>query len=208
MLGYDRAITHAEPGTTRDYIDDRIELKGLYIWLYDTAGFLKKATGPDIAAQERSLALLDQADLVLLVFDGSEPMNEEDLSLFNLTKNKDRVLIVNKIDKNIRLSESSILSDSIKLSAKIGKNLDILKETIKHKLIRHPVKKQVVLTRQRHVDALSEVEKYLKNGTKKPSPELLAFELYSALEVIGELTGKVLRKDILEKIFNEFCIGK
>lgn len=208
VLGYDRAITHPEPGTTRDYIEDRIELQGLYIWLYDTAGFLKQATGPDIDAQERSMKILEQADLVLLVFDGSEPMNEEDLSLYNLTKNKERILIVNKIDKNIKLSESSILSDSIKLSAKTGENLDTLKDNIKENLIKDPLKKKILLTKQRHVDALSEVKKYLENGMSKSSPELLAFELHSALDIIGELTGKVLRKDILDKIFNEFCIGK
>ncbi|MGB3341954.1 MAG: tRNA uridine-5-carboxymethylaminomethyl(34) synthesis GTPase MnmE [bacterium] len=208
IIGYDRAITHEDPGTTRDYIDDRIELQGLYIWLYDTAGFLNKTTGPDVMAQERSLSLLNQTDLVLLVFDGSEPLNEQDLSLYNLTKDKTRILVVNKIDKNMKLSESTILSDSIKVSAKTGENLDILKDNINKNLIKIPLKNQIILTRQRHVDALSQVKKYLKKGMNTSLPELLAFELHSALDIIGELTGKVLRKDILEKIFNEFCIGK
>ncbi len=208
IIGYDRAITHEEPGTTRDYIEDRIEVHGLYVWLYDTAGFLKKAMGSDLIAQERSLELLNQADLVLLVFDGSEPMNEQDLSLYNFTKNKDRILIVNKIDKNIKLSESTILSDSIKLSAKTGENLNTLKEDIKKKLVTIPLKKQTILSNQRHIDALVQIKEYLKKGMNTPSPELLAFELHSALDVVGELTGRILRKDILERIFNEFCVGK
>jgi len=208
IVGYDRAITHEEPGTTRDYIDDRIELQGLYIWLYDTAGFLNRATGPDIVAQEKSQELLNQADLVLLVFDGSEPMNEQDISLYNLTKDRNRILIVNKIDKNVKLSESKILSDSIKISAKTGENLNILKNDISKKLIKQPLKKQIILTKQRHIDGLQQIKEYLRKGMKTSSSELLAFELHSALDIIGELTGKVLRSDILDKIFNEFCIGK
>ena len=70
------------------------------------------------------------------------------------------------------------------------------------------LKKQVILTRQRHVDTLFQAKEYLKKGKTTSSPELLSFELHSALDVVGELTGRVLRKDILEKIFNEFCIGK
>ena len=208
MIGFDRAITHEEPGTTRDYIDACIELHGLYIWLYDTAGFFDKATGSNIIAQQRTLKLLDQADLVLLVFDGSEPINEQDISLYSLTKEKNRVLVVNKIDMNVRLNESTILSDSIKLSAKTGENLDMLTKCINEKLIRTSMPKQVFLTKQRHVDALKKVKDYLEKGMSAVSPELVAFELHSALETIGELTGKVMRKDILEKIFNEFCIGK
>lgn len=208
IIGYDRAIIHEEPGTTRDYIDDRIELGGLYIWLYDTAGFFNKGFGPDNIAQERSLKLLNQADLILLVFDGSEPMNEQDISLYDKTKDKDRILVVNKIDKNVKLSESSILSDSIKISAKTGENIHVLKDNINMKFIKKPLLKNIVLTKQRHIEALLRVKEYLTKGLKITSPELLAFELHSALEVIGELTGKILRKDILDKIFNDFCIGK
>ncbi len=208
ILGYDRAIIHEKPGTTRDYIDDSIELDGLYIRLYDTAGFLDRATGSDVIAQQRSLELLNQADLVVLVFDGSEPLNEQDIFLYNLGEKEDRILVVNKIDMNIRLNESSILSDSIKLSAKTGENIDVLTRCINEKLNHTPMPGQVLLTRQRHIDALTKVKDCLEKGVTALSSELVAFELHSALEIVGELTGKVMRKDILEKIFNQFCIGK
>jgi len=118
LVGYDRAIIHEEPGTTRDYIEDRIEVSGLYLCLFDTAGIFNTAAGPDKIAQDRTISLVEQADLILLMFDGSEPMNEEDLYLYNLTKDKDKILIVNKIDINMLLNESEILCDSIKISAK------------------------------------------------------------------------------------------
>lgn len=208
LVGYDRAIIHEEPGTTRDYIEDRIEVSGLYLCLFDTAGIFNTAAGPDKIAQDRTISLVEQSDLILLMFDGSEPMNEEDLYLYNLTKDKDKILIVNKIDINIRLNESEILCDSIKISAKTGKNIDLLIQNIKSKLLPKFDNKQILLTRQRHIDALKNAKEYFIRAQKAYSPETIAFELHAALDVIGELTGKVMRKEILDRIFEEFCIGK
>lgn len=208
LVGYDRAIIHEEPGTTRDYIEDRIEVSGLYLCLFDTAGIFNTAAGPDKIAQDRTISLVEQSDLILLMFDGSEPMNEEDLYLYNLTKDKDKILIVNKIDINIRLNESEILCDSIKMSAKTGKNIDLLIQNIKSKLLPKFDNKQILLTRQRHIDALKNAKEYFIRAQKAYSPETIAFELHAALDVIGELTGKVMRKEILDRIFEEFCIGK
>ncbi|MEE8596515.1 MAG: tRNA uridine-5-carboxymethylaminomethyl(34) synthesis GTPase MnmE [bacterium] len=208
LVGYDRAIIHEEPGTTRDYIEDRIEVSGLYLCLFDTAGIFNTAAGPDKIAQDRTISLVEQSDLILLMFDGSEPMNEEDLYLYNLTKDKDKILIVNKIDINMLLNESEILCDSIKISAKTGKNIDLLIQNIKSKLLPKFDNKQILLTRQRHIDALKNAKEYFIRAQKAYSPETIAFELHAALDVIGELTGKVMRKEILYRIFEEFCIGK
>ncbi len=208
LVGYDRAIIHEEPGTTRDYIEDRIEVSGLYLCLFDTAGIFNTAAGPDKIAQDRTISLVEQSDLILLMFDGSEPMNEEDLYLYNLTKDKDKILIVNKIDINILLNESEILCDSLKISAKTGKNIDLLIQNIKSKLLPKFDHKQILLTRQRHIDALKNAKEYFIRAQKAYSPETIAFELHAALDVIGELTGKVMRKEILYRIFEEFCIGK
>ncbi len=208
LVGYDRAIIHEKPGTTRDYIEDRIEVSGLYLYLFDTAGIFNTAAGPDKIAQDRTIILVEQADLILLMFDGSEPMNEEDLYLYNLTKDKNKVLIVNKIDLNIRLNEGEILCDSIKLSAKTGKNIDLLIQNIRSKLMPKFGLQHILLTRQRHIYAIIKVKDYLVRSQNAHSPETIAFELHSALDVIGELTGKVMRKEILDRIFEEFCIGK
>ncbi len=208
MLGYDRAIIHEEPGTTRDYIEDHMDFAGLHVWLIDTAGFLNKAQGSDRIAQDKALHLVKESDLILLMFDGGEAMNEEDIFLYNLTKDKNRLLVVNKIDLNLRLDESSILSDSIKLSAKTGMHMDMLMEKIKTLLVPQLKTNQALLTRQRHIDAVERVRNYVIKSQQAPSPETTAFELHAALQVVGELTGQVMRKDILDKIFEEFCIGK
>jgi tRNA modification GTPase len=208
ILGYDRAIIHEEPGTTRDYIEDHMDFAGLHVWLVDTAGFLNKAQGSDRLAQDKALQLVKKADLILLMFDGGEAMNEEDIFLHNLTKDKKRLLVVNKIDLNLRLDESSILSDSTKLSAKTGMHMDSLMEKMKALLVPQLKTNQALLTRQRHIDAVERVRDYVVKSQQAPSPETTAFELHAALQVVGELTGQVMRKDILDKIFEEFCIGK
>lgn len=208
ILGYDRALIHEAPGTTRDYIEDHINFAGLHIWLIDTAGFLNKAQGPDRLAQDQALKLVEEADLILLMFDGTEAINEEDIFLFNLTKQKTRLLIVNKIDLNLNLDESSILSDSVKLSAKNGMHIDLLMRKMKSVLAPQLKSNQALLTRQRHIHAVERVRGYVIKSLSAPSPETMAFELHAALQVVGELTGQVMRKDILDKIFEEFCIGK
>ncbi|MEO0106662.1 MAG: tRNA uridine-5-carboxymethylaminomethyl(34) synthesis GTPase MnmE [candidate division WOR-3 bacterium] len=208
ILGYERAIIHETPGTTRDFIEEEIEIEGILIRLIDTAGIFNYATGPDEIAAKRSLELLRNADLVLLVFDASEPMNEQDTSLYNLTRDLNKIFIINKIDLNLKLQESEILSDAIKLSAKTGENIDLLKKHLREHLLPVSVKENGLIIRQRHIDTLRRLSCCLQNVRENYSIETIAFELHTALDIIGELTGSVLREDILNKIFEEFCIGK
>jgi tRNA modification GTPase len=208
LVGHDRAIVHEQPGTTRDYLEEGLQIGGLYVFLYDTAGILSKPTGPDKIAQQRTRSLVQNADLILLLFDGSEPMNEEDVYLYNLVKSKSKLLIVNKIDLNVRLSNELILSDSIKISAKTGKNIDALEENIRRSLLPDVIREDVLITRHRHIDALTRARRCLVDAKNAPTMETMAYELHSALDEMGELTGKVLRKEILDRIFEEFCVGK
>ena len=209
LLGYDRAIVHETPGTTRDYLEEGIEIKGLFVRLVDTAGFLLGETSAiDKLSIDRTMAIIGQADLILLVFDGSEPLNEHDIQLYNQVKDRKKMLIINKIDLNIQLKERDILADSIKLSAKTGDNLDSLKDSIRGFLKPNTDNKNILLTRHRHIRALREVRQCLITAVDNNTLETVAFELHAALDLIAELTGKVLRKEILDKIFAEFCIGK
>lgn len=216
LLGYERAIVHQTPGTTRDYIEEGVEIRGLFLRLTDTAGVTNTAEMPDIdkLSIDRTLQVLDQADLVLMVFDGSEPLNEHDIQLYNLVKDRSKILVINKIDLNIKLRESDILTDSVKLSAKTGDNLDQLRDAIRKHLSANKdaepgLRKDLMLTRHRHIRALKEARKCLLGVIENNAPDTVAFELHSTLEIIGELTGqRIMRKEILDKIFEEFCIGK
>jgi tRNA modification GTPase len=208
LLGYERTIVHEIPGTTRDYIEEEVEIEGILTRLIDTAGIFINDSGPDGVASKRSEELIQTADLILLVFDGAEPMNEQDTYLYNLVRNHNNILIINKIDLNIALKQSEILGDAIKISAKNGDNIEILKKTIKEHLFPQQYDEDILLTRIRHIEAVRELNKCLGNAQESRTPETIAFELHNALDIIGELTGKVFREDILNRIFEEFCIGK
>jgi tRNA modification GTPase len=208
LVGYERAIVHEKPGTTRDFIEEDVQIGDILALLYDTAGILSKATGPDEIAQQRTKALIHDADLILMMFDGSEPMNEEDIFLYNLVKHKPKLLIVNKIDLNVRLSNESILSDSIKISARTGKNIGILQDAVRSTLLPETSTGDILITRHRHIDALNRARRCLIEAKNAPTIETMAYEMHCALNEIGELTGQTLRKEILDRIFEEFCIGK
>ncbi len=208
LVGHERAIVHEKPGTTRDFLEESMQIGDIHVLLYDTAGVFNKATGPDEIAQQRTKVLIQNADLILMMFDGSEPMNEEDIHLYNLVKNRPKLLIVNKIDLNVRLSNETILSDSIKISAITGKNIDTLEDGIKRSLVPDDLTHDVLITRHRHIDALTRARKCLVDAKSAPTIETMAYEMHCALNEIGELTGHVLRKEILDRIFEEFCIGK
>ena len=209
LVGYDRALIHHEPGTTRDYLEEKIEISGLLIRLFDTAGLLNKPHGPDEIAQDRSRQLIEQADLILLMFDGSEPMNEQDVYLYDLTREKRSIAIVNKVDLNVQLVESTMLSDSLKLSAKTGKNIESLIAKIKSVLIPEllPADRPLI-TKQRHMQIFQRVYECIQRSIHSSSPEVIAFEAKEALQHLGSLTGETLGTDVLDRIFDEFCIGK
>jgi tRNA modification GTPase len=208
LVGHDRAIVHETPGTTRDYLEESIQIGGVHVRLFDTAGLFSTGAGPDEIAQQRTRSLIDNADLILLMFDGSESMNERDVHLYDLVKHKPRFLIVNKIDLNVKLVNEQILSDSIKISAKTGKNVDSLLEHIKNALLPAKLQDSVLITRHRHIDALTRVRRCLVDAKNAPTAETQAYELHCALNPVGELTGQILRKEILDRIFEEFCVGK
>jgi tRNA modification GTPase len=196
------------PGTTRDYIDDCVELGGYLLRIFDTAGVLNKPAGPDRMAQERTLKLFEHSDLVILIFDGSEPMNEQDIYLYSLTKDVSKLFVVNKVDLNLKLNSSEILSDSVKISAKTGQNIKTLIKRIISSLIPRKNTDDAILTRHRHIQIVQSVRSFLNDACTAFTPDTMAFELNSALHTLGELTGQVIKKDILDRIFEEFCIGK
>lgn len=208
LLGHDRAIVHEQRGTTRDFLEESVQVGGIHVRLFDTAGIFSTGSGPDEIAQQRTRSLIDNADLILLMFDGSEPMNEEDVHLYDLVKFKQKLLIVNKIDLNVKLVNEQILSDSTKISAKTGKNVEGLLDRIKCTLLPDKSRNDVLITRHRHIDALTKARRCLVDAKNAPTTETTAYELHCALNDVGELTGQILRKEILDRIFEEFCIGK
>jgi tRNA modification GTPase len=222
LLEHDRAIVTEIPGTTRDVIEEYLNINGVPVRIMDTAG-IREVT--DIAEREgvkRSIAAMQDADMVLLLLDGSEVLHETDMELIEKSKSKNTILVINKTDLPQKvgaglkpaLAKSSI-GDSpiVRISAKQGTGLDELRNRITESIIAsHAEAGAHIVTNIRHAraleKALSSMDSFIRELAKRIFPEFLSIELREALDAIGEIIGATTPDDILNRIFSNFCIGK
>jgi tRNA modification GTPase len=213
LLEHDRAIVTEIPGTTRDVIEDYLNIQGMPVKIMDTAGI---RTVEDIAEQEgvrRSLRTMEEADLVLLVLDGSQPLHYTDEELIEKSNPQKTVFVVNKIDLPQKIRLNSITGRTVRISAKKGTGLDKLKDMIIDTALGGYADCSTdIVTNTRHVHALeralSSIQSFMTGISRRIPPEFLAVELREALDAIGEILGITTTDDILNKIFSSFCIGK
>ena len=210
-----RAIVSAIPGTTRDLLEQVIEMDGMPLEITDTAGIRDGKDEIEIEGVRRALAAQQQADLILLVIDDAEVTDEEAARLLQRTADGVAVCLVrNKIDLSGR-GPGNIGGDighGVALSALTGDGMAALAEQIKqHAGFRHS-EDSPFIARQRHLDALQRAAHCLDTGiqqfTTHPAAELLAEELSACQRTLGEITGEVTSDDLLGLIFASFCIGK
>ena len=218
LLNENRAIVSDIPGTTRDTIEEVINIDGILFRLIDTAGIRQHTSDViETAGVERSLEKMKQADLVLYLFDVSDEKSE----IRNQRSEMDRqqlnyLFIGNKIDN---ADESSLkekfafLNEAIFISAKKNLHTEILKERMVDTVLKGKITTEdTIVTNARHYHALKEAERSLmdiKNGLdKKLSGDLLALDIRRCLQYLSEITGDVSNEDMLDYIFSKFCIGK
>ncbi len=213
LLGKDRAIVTEIAGTTRDLLEDNLLLGGLHFKLVDTAGIRDTEERIEQEGIKRSRKAMDQADLILLVLDGSKPLCKEALSLLQLAPKNKTLVVWNKIDLS-SASKQEIDLPSIALSALTGEGLLSLKELIQTQIWKKgpPNKEEIILTNLRHKEALdnslsflTSVIKGLEEGT---SPEFLSFDIRKCLFELGTILGLNISEEILSAIFSKFCVGK
>jgi tRNA modification GTPase len=219
LLKQDRAIVTPIPGTTRDVISEFANFKGIPVRLVDTAGYRISKDTIELEGIKRTKIEMSEADLLLLVVDTSEEIDEEDLELKRQMKQAEYVTVFNKIDiaspDLIRKNERKVKEKSmLKVSALTGDGLERLKETIvsTSRVLQKDRTQSVLISSLRHKDALTRAKRSLvlaKDSLKKGlSPEFVAVDVMGSLGAIGEVVGKTVTDDILNKIFSEFCIGK
>jgi len=221
LAGRKKAIVTDIPGTTRDLITETINVNGLCIHLTDTAGLRK----PQDTLEKEGIDLvwekLEQADIIVILLDGSKPLTDEDRTI--LKQNKDRgckiLIAANKSDLTAAWRPDQISDDLlqginlINISAKFGDGLDALKQALTDLPgINDISSDRDIITQLRHKLSLEKAlanlvaaEECLNTGH---SLECAAFELREALDALDEITGKKIQDDILHKIFSSFCIGK
>jgi tRNA modification GTPase len=209
LSGRQRAIVSSEPGTTRDLIEDGIVLDGININLIDTAGF--RDDPGEIEQQGIRLAenAVRNADLVLHIRDSSKLLGDD---LLHFLDDTNRVLTVwNKIDLNEENEERERTENEVFVSAKTGAGIESLGSIIRKTAIGEQDESNLFLARQRHLESLQRALKHIdgaKYHTAIGMGELVAEELRSAHQALGEITGEVSSDDLLGKIFSSFCIGK
>ena len=220
LLGEKRAIVTAMPGTTRDFIEEIIPIKGVPVRLTDTAGIRE----PQNIIEKEGVNLvwekLSQADVVIVVIDGSERLTREDIEIIEKCKAKKFFLVINKadlphvIDKKELASLAPDVMPPIWISAKHGEGIPALKDAI-HSLALNGADCSHTLTivsNIRHKMAIEKTRDLLSKARdgilQGLSPEFPAFDIRQALESLGEIAGETVTEEVLDRIFATFCIGK
>jgi len=218
LLRENRAIVTAIPGTTRDTLEEMAEIRGLPLRLIDTAGIRNTADEVEREGIHRARRAMDQAELVLLVLDGSEPLQPEDEALLAGMRPGAALAVVNKRDLmpaaeppwRPRLGNLPWVA----LSARSGEGLGALEDWVHHWALweERPLLEDAVITNLRQQQAAAaalEAVRAVKRGLEQRlGDELLAVDLQRSLQALGDIVGETTADDLLNRIFAEFCIGK
>jgi tRNA modification GTPase len=218
LVNSDRAIVTDIPGTTRDSLSETISIQGVPVLLTDTAGLRVSEDIIESLGVERTRRIIADADLVIVVIDGSQLLMSEDLEILNDITNSPHIIAVNKCDLASFKQNELVLGDEkataiISISAKTGAGLDSLRTAILEPYAAYDTSYTgLFITNARHFDLLQRVTTALRSSLnlleEKASEELVLVGLYDALRFLGEITGESTPDDILSQIFATFCIGK
>lgn len=209
-----RAIVTDIAGTTRDTIEERVNLDGVPLKLIDTAGIRETDDVVEKIGVERSKQSILEADILFVMLDANSGITDEDKEILNETKDKNRIIIVNKTD--IKELDVSQIKDEIKLSisAKTGEGINDLSKVLKDKYnigeLSKPKTPIITNARQKRAlsladDALSRAISVMKLGEPQ---DLASLDIYEAADFLGEITGQTVSEDIVSSIFHDFCVGK
>ncbi|MCD6407493.1 GTP-binding protein [bacterium] len=219
LLNEERAIVTEIPGTTRDILQETINIKGIPVKIIDTAGIRKARGKIEKMGVEKAIEWMGKAEMNILVLDGSEKLKEEDRKLMEKVKRRIYLIVINKIDLPVKIEinylEKIFPSEKIvKISAKEGTGIEKMKDKI-YNLIQQGYGKAgsgEFYLNLREEQLLKKIENALENALtslkKGYSVEMVAEDLRQAVNHIDYLTGRKYSEEILEKIFSNFCIGK
>lgn len=219
LLHEDKAIVTDVAGTTRDVIEEYVNIRDVPLKLIDTAGIHETQDKVEKIGVERSRRAIGQADLVMILLNASEPLTVEDRQLLELTKDKKRLVILNKTDlpQKIEMAEvKQIVAAEELLSTSVLKNdgLDELEERIAKMFFNGIENSQttVMLTNSRHIALLHQAKDSLQavlDGIEAGMPvDLCQIDMTNAWDVLGEITGDSYQDELLDQLFSQFCLGK
>ena len=214
LVGMERTIVTAVPGTTRDVISESVSLGGIPLRFFDTAGLRESEEIVERIGIERTVETLSEADLVLFVLDGSAPVDDLDRNVLAKVEKTPHITIINKCDLP-QASASVLPGDSrlVRISAKTGEGFQHLEDAIRVFLgIMPEGVSSAIITNARQCESISAAILALDKGRSSllagTPHEMILLDAYEALSQLNELTGEVVTEDILGRIFSTFCVGK
>jgi len=218
LAGYDRAIVTDIPGTTRDTVEEKIRLGGYVLRLIDTAGIRDTGDKVERIGVERSFQAAEQAEIVLLVVDGSRETEEEDRKLLSQIPESAKTLaVLNKSDLPLR-QETTLYEEKAvgvcRLSAKTGNGLETLEGLLTELLPQSDGEEgyREIITNRRQAECLSRALAGMDSAMDalelSMTPDVVVSELESAMAALDEMSGKSVKDEIVSRIFSRFCVGK
>ncbi len=216
LTGTDRAIVTDIEGTTRDTLEEYINLGGITLKLIDTAGIRDTEDVVEKIGVDRAIESMEAADLIMLVLDSSESLTDNDKELIRRLHNRKYIILINKSDlePKIDMSELNELSNVLLISAKSGQGLDDIRNTVREMFFKNEIdfNNQLYITNARHraalVRAAESLERVRESIEAGVGEDFFTIDMMAAYESLGEIIGETLEDDLADKIFREFCMGK
>ena len=217
LLGHDRAIVSPVPGTTRDTLEEGVNIRGIPFVLTDTAGIGRRKGIVESMGIERSRIALQEADLVLLVLDVSAPLRSTDREIIEFLKDntgKEALAVINKCDRPRRANLNNLQWGTVHVSALTGEGISDLEQRMADTVLGSRViaSDALLVSNPRHKACLEQAADHLRqslDGIANHIPDdLVTIDLTSAINALGEITGESVTDELLETIFSNFCIGK
>lgn len=219
LLREQRAIVTNIPGTTRDVLEEYINISGVPFKLIDTAGIRETEDVVEQIGVNRSKEIIESADLIIMILDLSTSLTEEDMYIMNLIENKKKLVLLNKADLPAKLDKNEIYNrftqnEILEISAKNREDIERLEETLKEMFMTGKInmEESIMITNLRHKDALIKADECLKDALSTIDMEMpedcLSIDLTNAYKYLGEITGESVQDDLIQKIFSQFCLGK
>ncbi len=219
LIDEERAIVTDIAGTTRDILQEYVNINDIPLKIIDTAGIRETQDIIEKIGVEKSRKYAMSADLILVMIDGSKQLENDDFEILNLTENKNSIIIINKSDlpqqADIEKINKYIKNDNIvNLSLKTSSGIESLYEKIKYMFYEGEinVNEEIFINNMRHKDSLIQAVQALQNAINTIqsglSEDFVSIDLQQSYNFLGEITGETLDEDIVNKIFSEFCLGK
>lgn len=211
LLNEEKAIVTDIAGTTRDIVEGSLNLNGVYLKLLDTAGIHETSDQVEEIGINKSLKLIEESDLILLVLDNSSELTEEDKKLLDLTKDKKRIIIINKIDLDSKIE--FISDDTIYMSTKNQSGLDVLKKKIVEMFNLDSIKPDMnIFVNANDIAKIKKcllmIDKIKESLESNIEIDMIEIDLREINDLLGSIIGESYEEEILDEIFKNFCIGK